>query len=1101
MRLNPVTICLLALALCLPAASLRAQKPKPKADSPAETPKEEPKKLLSSSTVSGLKFRSVGPALTSGRIIDLAVNPANRAEYYIAVASGGVWKTVNNGTTFEPLFDSQGSYSIGCVALDPGNPHVVWVGTGENNAQRSVAYGDGVYKSEDGGKSWKHMGLKASEHIGRIVVDPRNSQTVFVAAQGPLWSPGGDRGLYKSSDGGKNWRKVLDISPNTGVNEVIIDPRNPDILYASAWQRRRHVWTLIAGGPESALYKSTDGGETWDKLSAGLPSGDVGRIGLAISPVNPDVVYAIIEASGDAGGFFRSQNRGASWEKRSSTSTSGNYYQEIFCDPVHADRVYVMDMLIRVTDDGGKTFRPLGEKFKHVDNHALWIDPKFPDYYLAGCDGGIYESYDRGQNWHFKSNLPVTQFYKVTTDNALPFYNIYGGTQDNYSLGGPSRTLNGHGISNADWFVTLGGDGFESAVDPENPDIVYSQYQYGNLYRFDKRSGEQLYIQPQPGKDEPALRWNWDSPLIISPHSPTRLYFAANRLFRSDDRGNSWTAVSPDLTRQIDRNTLPVMDRVWGMDAVAKNASTSFYGNITALAESPKAAGVLYVGTDDGLIQVSEDGGGTWRRIESVPGVPERTYVNMIIASLHDANTLYAAFNNHKNGDFKPYLFKSGDRGRTWTAIQGNLPERGSVYSIAQDHVNPDLLFAGTEFGVFFTADGGKEWIQLKGGLPTIAVRDLDIQRRENDLVLATFGRGFYILDDYTPLRGLSKETLEKEAALFPVKDALMFHPATPLGDADKSFQGESYFTAPNPPVGAVFTYYLKEGIKTRKELRKEAEKKLTDAKQPVPYPSAAEIRAEDEEEAPYLLLTVTDAQGAVVTRIRAGASAGVARAVWNFRYPPVTPVNPSSTEAPSGGYMALPGTYSVSLSKVVNGVPSELAGPQPFVIKPLNHAVLPAPDRAAVLAFQDEVSDLRRAVFGAVSLRGELEQKVKSLKSALLQTPAAPVALMQQVKSLEGRLMDVQRALTGDASLARREFPQPPAIVNRVEDIVYGLWYNSSAPTQTQRDGLRIAGEAFGPVQAQLKTLLADIAQLEQQFEAAGAPYTPGRLPEWKKN
>ena len=594
------------------------------------------KELLKSSVVNGLQLRAVGPALMSGRIGAFAVNPQKPSEYYIAVSSGGVWKTENNGITFTPLFDKQASYSIGCITMDPKNSHVLWVGTGENNAQRSVGYGDGVYKSMDGGKSWKNMGLKSSEHIGKIIIHPENSDVVYVAAQGPLWNEGGERGLYKTTDGGKTWESLIDVDEHTGVTDIAMDPRDPNTLYAATWQRRRHVWTYISGGPGSALYKSMDGGETWKKLRSGFPGGDLGRIGLAVSPANPDYVYAIVEAEGSKGGFYRSTNRGETWAKRSGHYTIGLYYDEIFCDPKHVDRVYSMDTYAHVTEDGGKTFQRVGESNKHVDNHALWIDPDNTDHILMGCDGGIYESYDRGKIWDYKANLSLTQFYKVTTDNTEPFYHIYGGTQDNNSMGGPSRTINRLGILNSDWYLTNGGDGFESAVDPENPNIVYAQSQYGVLVRHDKQSGERINIQPQPGKDEPGLRYNWDAPLIISPHSPTRLYFAANILFRSDDRGNSWKAVSPDLTRQIDRNKLPVMDRVWGMDAVAKNKSTSIYGNITALSESPLQEGLIYVGTDDGLIRITTDGGANWNKLESFPGVPKHTYINQIIASQHD---------------------------------------------------------------------------------------------------------------------------------------------------------------------------------------------------------------------------------------------------------------------------------------------------------------------------------------------------------------------------------------------------------------------------------------------------------------------------------
>ncbi len=1063
--------------------------------------------VLSSGTFKGLALRGIGPALASGRIGDIAVHPTQRHVWYVAVASGGVWKTINAGTTWQPIFDGEGSYSIGCIALDPQNPLTVWVGTGENNSQRSVSYGDGVYRSVDGGTTWERMGLAASEHIARIVIDPRDSRVVYVAAQGPLWAAGGDRGLYKTTDGGKTWERVLHISDDTGVTDLLMDPRDPDVLLAASYQRRRHTWTLINGGPESGLHRSTDGGKTWSAVTNGLPKEEMGRIGLAASPANPDVVYALVEAAGKASGLYRSTDGGLNWEKRGDyISGSPQYYQEIVPDPTDPDRLYSMDTWMMVTEDGGKTFRKVGERWKHVDNHALWIDPADPDYLLAGCDGGVYESFDRGATWDFKSNLPVTQFYKVGLDNDAPFYNLYGGTQDNATLGGPSRTTSGAGIMNQDWFVTVFGDGFKTQVDPTNPDIIYSQYQYGGLVRFDRASGEMVDIQPQPGAGEDGLRWNWSSPLIISPHAPTRLYYGSHILYRSDDRGDTWRPVSGDLSRQIDRTRLKVMGRVPSVDAVARNDSTSFYGSLVSLAESPLVEGLLYAGTDDGLVQVTEDGGGAWRKVSRFPGVPETSYVSDLEASLHDPDTVYVTLDNHKQGDFAPYILRSADRGRTWTAITGDLPERGSVHTLAEDHVRPGLLFAGTEFGLFFTLDGGRAWIQLQGGLPVIAVHDLEIQRRESDLVLATFGRGFYILDDYSPLRQVDRAALERESLLFPVKDAWVYVPSFRYGIPGKAMQGDSFYLAPNPPFGAVFTYYLKEKLATRKERRQEREKELREAGEEIPFPSWEELRAEDAEEKPAVILTVSDREGRVVRRITGPVEAGFHRVAWDLRYPASEPVSlappppdPAPWDEPPAGPMAAPGDYQVSLARRVDGVLTELSPPVPFRTVPLGAATLAAADREALEAFQRQVAELQRAVLGAVRSLGEAESRLEHLRKGVDDTPAAGLELARGVRELEAALRTLRIRLTGDRTVASRNEPTPPSLSGRVRRIESGSWNATSAPTSTHRENLRIAGEEFAALLPELRrALTVELVRLEEELERAGGPWTPGRVPRW---
>ena len=1064
------------------------------------TPKPEP---MSSGTFAGMKFRSIGPAVTSGRVNGFAVDPNDRAKYYVAVASGGVWKTVNAGTTWTPVFDGENSFSIGAIALDPKNSATVWVGTGEYNSQRSVGYGDGVYKSEDGGKTWKNVGLKTSEHIGKIVIDPRDSNVVFVAAQGPLWSAGGERGLYKTTDGGKTWKAVISISENTGVTDVVIDPSNPDIMYAAAWQRRRHFYTLVNGGAESALYKSVDGGNTWTKLRSGLPPGDLGRIGLAVSPADPNVVYATVEASGNLSGIFRSPDKGATWERMSPNIAQAMYYGQIIADPKNVDRVYIPNVIFQVSDDGGRTQRPLGERLKHVDNHAIWIDPKNTDYYLVGSDGGIYESFDRGANWNFKANLPVAQFYDLAVDNNAPFYNIYGGTQDNNSLGGPSRTRNNAGIINADWFVTNGGDGFRSAVDPEDANTIYAESQNGGLVRFDKRTGENVDIPPIEGKNDESQRYNWDSPFIISPHNSKRLYFAGHKLFKSDNRGDDWKVVSGDLTRRLDRNQLPVFGKIQSPDAIAKNQSTALYGNASALSESPKKAGLIYVGTDDGLIQVTENDGQSYRKIEKFPDVPDMSYVSRIIASQHDQNTVYALFNNHQNGDFKPYILKSTDTGKMWTSIAGNLPARGSLYAIAEDFQNPNLLFVGTEFGFFFTVDGGKQWIQMKGGLPTIAVRDIAIQKQANDLILATFGRGFYVLDDYAPLRQIKKESLDQNSMLFPVKDALMYIRSNTVFSG---FQGSSFYTAPNPPYGATFVYYLKDAPKTLKQKRQEAEREAEKKKQPIRYPSIEELRAEAEEDAPALLFTISDADNKVVRRISAPATAGIQRVVWDMRYTPpailaAPPRIPDGVVLPEGftpgpqGSLVMPGNYTVTMATRIGGIVAPMPGTQTFNVTVEGREKMTDAERAELVAFQRQLSNLQRAVGGANEAATVAKTRIGFLKRAANDAPVANQQLINQAKQFDDEINDIINELRGGRE--NSDTP-PPSIISRVSLVADTIRLSTIKPTQTQIDQYNLSNTEFQPILARLRKLVeVDLPAFEKQLEQSGAPLTPGRLPQ----
>ncbi len=1055
-------------------------------------------------TFEGLAMRSIGPAFMSGRIADIAIHPENRSHWYVAVGSGGVWKTVNAGTTWKPVFESEGSYSIGSVTIDPNQPDVVWVGTGENVSGRHVGYGDGIYKSLDAGESWSRMGLEESEHIGMIRVDPRDSKVVYVAAQGPLWSGGGERGLYKTVDGGDTWEKILGGGDYTGVNEVHLDPRNPDVLYAVTWQRFRNVAGLMDGGPETGIHKSTDGGYTWRQLTEGLPEENMGKTGIAISPIDPDVLYATIELKQRTGGVWKSEDGGETWEKQSEYIASGtgpHYYQELFASPHKFDLIYAADVYLHYSEDGGKNFIKTEYQDKHVDHHAVAFDLNDPDYLLVGTDGGVYESLDRGKSWRFAANLPVTQFYKVTVDYDEPFYNVYGGTQDNSTQGGPSRTQNVHGIANSDWFIALGGDGHQPAADPTNPDIVYAQWQQGNLTRFDRRTGESVYIQPQPEKGEPAERWNWDSPILISPHDSARLYFASQRVWRSDDRGDSWLSISGDLSRGIDRILQPMMGRVWSYDEPWDLYAMSNYGNVTSLSESPLVEGLLYAGTDDGLIHVSEDGGQNWRRTDKLPGVPDFFFVNDIKADLFDPDTAYVVVDDHKSGDFSPYILKSTNRGRSWRSIAGDLPERHVAWRVVQDHVNPNLLFLGTEFGVFFSVQGGKQWVKLSGGSPNIPFRDLVIQKRENDLVGATFGRGFFVLDDYSALREVNTNMLENETVLFPVRDARWYLPKRSLGcekDGCKSSQGAAYFLAPNPPFGATFTYYLPEQIRTRQERRREREKPLEAEGADTPYPGWDALEAEALEDEPAIVLTVSDTSGNIVRHIEGPVAAGFHRVAWDLRYPAPDPWVPEEQQQPSrqepAGVLVEPGTYTVNLARRVDGKLEDLNQAQTFDVKSIRQPTLAGSAQDDRVTFSRHVDELQRSVSGSVAAIDELVIAVDAIKEVTVRSTAS-AALYEEANSISQRAQRLRARLAGNQA---REFmgdTGPVPITQRLGAAGFGARSTAYGPTATQKRSLEIADEEFADIGRALDRLIdTEFRVLKEKLDAAGVPWTPGR-------
>ncbi len=1054
----------------------------------------------------GLEWRNIGPAFMSGRIADVAWHPDDSSVWYVAVGSGGVWKTVNAGVTWTPVFDQQTAYSIGSVTLDPSNPETVWVGTGENVGGRHVAFGDGLYRSDDGGHSWTNMGLENSEHISKVIVHPEDSNTLWVAAQGPLWSKGGERGLFLSTDGGETWEKTLGDDEWTGVTDVIIDPRDPGVLYAATWQHHRTVAAYMGGGPKSGIHRSLDGGRSWQKLENGLPDGNIGKIGLAISATDPDVVYAALELNRREGAVFRSANRGASWTRGADAvggGTGPHYYQELYASPHHHDWLYLVGPNVQVSKDGGKTFTPQITPFQHGDMHAITFHPTDPDYIMMGTDGGLYESFDLGEKWRYMANLPITQFYKLALDDAEPFYNIYGGTQDNSTQRGPSRTDNVHGILNSDWRVVLGGDGHQPATEPGNPDIAYAQWQQGNLTRLDLTTGESVYIKPQPAPGEPPERYNWDSPILVSPHKPTRLYFASQRVWRSEDRGNDWTAISGDLTRNQDRMRLPLMDRQWSWDAPWDMYAMSDYNTITSLAESPVVEGLLYAGTDDGLIQISDNGGDSWRTLEvgKLPGVPATAFVNDIRADLHDADTVYVALDNHKYGDFKPYLLVSRNRGRSWSNIGDGLPDRHLVWRMVQDHERADLLFAGTEFGVFFTLDAGGSWHKLWGAAPTIGVRDLQIQRRENDLVAGTFGRGIYILDDYSALRDLDAETLAAEASLFEPRDALWYIERSVMGARRLGSQGDGLYAADNPPFGAVFTYHLAEGFSTLEAQRQQDEKARLDKGQNVGFVGWDAVEAERRETPPALKLIIRDANDQVIRRVDAPAGKGFQRVAWDLRHPYSGAVEtpPNWQGQQPRGFLAMPGDYSAQLVLLKDGKTRSLTDPVTVTVKRLYEGALQGAALEKVDAFWRELSALSGRFSAARYALDDAVEDVEVMQSMLAATAQVPGELDERLHTLRQALYDLDQALSGHRSKQAIGDYEIHRVGNWLMHATAGVAGSTYGPTPAHERSLRYAAEAFAPIRDRLNSILTEeLPELREALLEHGAPWGRGQsIPE----
>ena len=1056
-----------------------------------ENKKTDKNKKENSSIYSGLKFRSIGPALMSGRISDIVIHPENENLWYVTAGSGGVWKTENSGTTWKSIFDGQKSYSIGCISLDPQNPNIIWVGTGENVGGRHVAYGDGIYKSEDGGESWKNMGLKKSEHLSKIIIHPKNSNIIWVASQGPLWSKGGERGVYKSNDGGKSWIQTLGDNEWIGATDLLIDPRDPNLLYAATWQRHRTIAGYLGGGPGTAIYKSNNGGEDWIKLKSGLPKSNMGKIGLVLSPQNPDIIYAAIELDRRTGGVYKSENQGAKWTKMSDAVAGGtgpHYYQELYASPHNFDELYLADNYMQVSYDGGKTFIRMNETEKHVDNHAVAFKKSDKNYILIGCDGGLYESFDKTLNWKFIDNLPLTQFYKIAVDDNEPFYNIYGGTQDNNTQGAPSRTDNIHGIRNSDWFIILGGDGHQPATEPGNPNIVYAQWQRGNLNRHDRKTGENTNIKPQPEFGEKTERFNWDAPILVSPHNPKRLYFASQRVWKSDDRGDSWQTISKDLTNNIERLSTPFFGSKQKWNNAWDVRAMSNYSTITSLSESPMQEGLIYAGTDDGIIQVTENGGETWQKIniKKLNGLPETAFVNDIKADLYEKNTVYAVFDNHKFGDYNAYIYKSKNKGFTWQKISNNLPENTLLWRIAQDHINSNLLFLGTEFGVYFTNNGGREWTKLNGGMPNISVRDIAIQKRENDLVLGTFGRGIYILDDYSALRTFNK--IDKNSKLFSPRDSYWYKQKRILGGSKKASQGDNYFVADNPPFGVEFTYYLKDKILSQKKSREKEEKKFEKENKIIEIPDWKILESEKKEINPAIWIFIYSSNN-IIRKVKADNKKGFNRINWDLSSESKSIISSKNFNKDESGYMVNPGEYSAQLFKQVAGEFISISEKITFNVKQLTKSSIKGSSVSIISEFRDELHNLRDQANNLSNNIKDLKTNINMMLKAYERGTSLDENLHSSLLNNRNKILDLQKDLGG--SQVRKEIGEE----NEYPSMWSYLWSASSGanstygPTQTHKKSLETANKIFLELEIIYINIEMSVKPMTEQLKNIGAP------------
>jgi photosystem II stability/assembly factor-like uncharacterized protein len=1053
-----------------------------------------------------LEFREIGPAVMGGRIDDFAVVESNPNIVYVGTASGGVWRTTNNGTTWTPVFDKEGVSTIGDIAIAPSDPAVVWVGTGEPNNRQSSSWGDGIYKSLDAGKTWQRMGLAATHHIGRIVIHPKNPDVVYAAALGHLWGPNPDRGVYKTTDGGKTWNQVLKINDDTGVSDIAMDPESPDTLYAAAYERRRTPFGFNGGGPGSAIYKTTDGGATWKKLTKGLPyenGGDTGRIGLDIYRKDPNIVYAIVQH--EKGGTYRSEDKGETWKKMGDTNPRPSYYSQIRIDPTNDLRIWELGAQMYYSEDGGKTFSTQRVKGIHGDFHAMWIDPADSNHVITGCDGGIHWSYDNGRTWDFLNVIAIGQYYEVGLDNEKP-YQICGGLQDNGSWCGPSMSLTRDGITNEDWTLMPGGDGFYAEIDNVEPWIVYTESQDGHISRRDAHTGQQREIMPEAKAGEPHYRFQWNSPMAVSMHDHKTIYYGGNYLFKSTDRGNSWTRLGGDLTTGVDRNKLEIFGKVPDKNTLSRHDGVEEYPTITTLSESPLKADVLWVGTDDGNLQVTRDGGKTWKNVASrVPGVPKGTYVSRVLASKYGEATAYVSFDGHRSDDYNVYLFVTTDYGENWKAIRNGIPETAGTVHVVREHPrNANLLFAGTEFGLWVSWDRGANWTALKNNLPTVPVDDIEIQAEQNDLVLATHGRSIWIFDDLTPIEKFDSSVANSDLTLFSPRPATLWDLRQRRWSA-----GQKMFTAKNPPYGAILSYYLKEALPPEPpKMAKEGK----DAKGGENKETAAADQKEKSETAKNkegkAKISVYDKSGKLVREMDGPGKAGVNRTNWDLRWNPPAVPTPEQLEAAAAGFdfgprgpLVEPGKYTI---KIKAG--SEEAT-QEVVVEDDPRMQMPPADRAAR---REAVEQLYAMAKTADKDRKTIQGIQEGLKTARDEwkkdagkpdAPKIPEDIQKAAEELQKKVDAVAEKYARDRQGLGNAGPpfiwKPEPLPQQVQSLLRDLDGFWAAPGRQQKEKLAELTPLVSEASTQVKKIAEeDLPALNKKMNDAGIPHIAPKTP-----